>query len=135
MPQYRCLVQQGRLNSAEKAELAHEITRIHCGLTGAPKHFVHVIFLEHPAGHWFTAGEQSSFSIVNASIRAGRSDAQKLMLMEQISRGWSQITGQSEREIVVTVTDIASEHWMEAGQLMPQPGEEKEWFARLGLEA
>jgi phenylpyruvate tautomerase PptA (4-oxalocrotonate tautomerase family) len=135
MPQYRCLVQQGRLDTAKKTELAREITRIHCELTGAPKHFVHVIFQDHPAGDWFTAGERSSFSIVNASIRAGRSDAQKRNLMELISREWSRITGQSEREVVVTVTDIAPQHWMEAGQLMPQPGEEKQWFARLGLKS
>lgn len=134
MPQYRCLVQQGRLTPAKKAELAQAITRIHYDLTGAPKHFVHVIFQEHPAGDWFTAGEQSSFSIVNACIRAGRTDAQKLKLMEQISRRWSHIAEQPEGEIIVTITDIASEHWMEAGQLMPQPGKEKEWFARLGLK-
>lgn len=135
MPQYRCLVQQGRFDTAKKTELAREIERIHCELTGAPKHFVHVIFQDHPAGDWFTAGERSSFSIVNASIRAGRSDAQKRNLMELISREWSRITGQSEREVVVTVTDIAPQHWMEAGQLMPQPGEEKQWFARLGLKS
>jgi len=135
MPQYRCLVKQGCLSGAVKTELAQAITRIHCELTGAPRHFVHVIFQEHPAGDWFTAGQQSSFSIVNASIRSGRTDGQKLSLMEQISREWSRITGLPEIEIVVTVTDIASEHWMEAGHLMPQAGEEKEWFARLGLKA
>jgi phenylpyruvate tautomerase PptA (4-oxalocrotonate tautomerase family) len=72
---------------------------------------------------------------VNASVRAGRSGAQKLKLMQQISREWSRIAGQPEREVVVTVTDIVPEHWMEAGQLMPEPGEEKEWFARLGLKS
>ncbi len=133
MPQYRCLVQEGRFSKEVKAQLAREITRVHCELTGAPAHFVHVLFSEFGAGDWFTAGEQSRFSTVNAFIRAGRSDEQKRQLLEKISRGWNRITGQSEREIVVTVTDIRSEHWMEAGQLMPQPGGEKEWFARLGI--
>jgi 4-oxalocrotonate tautomerase family enzyme len=134
MPQYRCLVQQGRLSQAKKAELAQEITRIHCELTNAPKHFVHVIFSESAPGDWFTAGAPSKFSIINAFIRAGRSDEQKKKLMQQISRRWSEVAGQPEGEIVVTMTDIASEHWMEAGHLMPQPGAEKEWFAQLGLE-
>ena len=134
MPQYRCLVQHGRFSKEVKAELAREITRVHCELTGAPAHFVHVLFSEFGAGDWFTAGEQSRFSIVNAFIRSGRSDEQKRQLLVKISREWSRITGQSEREIVVTVTEIRFEHWMEAGQLMPQPGGEREWFARLGVK-
>lgn len=134
MPQYHCLIQKGRLIAGKKAEVAREITRIHCALTNAPRHFVHVIFREIAPGNWFTADTPSSFSIVNGFIRAGRSDEQKQKLMTQISSGWSRITGQTERELVVTITDIRSEAWMEAGQLMPQPGGEKEWFARLGLE-
>jgi phenylpyruvate tautomerase PptA (4-oxalocrotonate tautomerase family) len=54
--------------------------------------------------------------------------------MAQISSAWTRVTGQTEKELVVTITDIRSETWMEAGQLMPQPGCEKDWFARLGLE-
>ena len=133
MPQYHCLVQQGRLSGEKKAEVAREITRIHCDLTNAPKHFVHVIFREVAPGDWFTADKQSSFSIVNAFIRAGRSDEQKQKLLTQIFSAWSKVTGQTERELVVTITDIRSETWMEAGQIMPQPGGEKEWFARLGI--
>ncbi|HEX2329766.1 MAG TPA: tautomerase family protein [Candidatus Angelobacter sp.] len=133
MPQYRCLIQKDRFAREMKAELAREITRVHCELTGAPGHFVHVLFSEFASGDWFTACEPSGFSIVNALIRAGRSDEQKRQLMLAISSGWSRITGQSEREIVVTITDVNSEHWMEAGQLMPQPGGEKEWFERLGI--
>jgi 4-oxalocrotonate tautomerase family enzyme len=133
MPQYHCLVQQGLLSAQKKAEAAREITRVHCELTNAPKHFVHVIFREVAPGDWFTADQPSSFSIVNAFIRAGRSDEQKQKLMTQISSGWSKVTGQAERELVVTITEIRSEAWMEAGQIMPQPGDEKEWFARLGL--
>lgn len=134
MPQYRCLVQEGRFSKEVKAQLAGEITRVHCELTGAPAHFVHVLFSESGADDWFTAGNPSRFSIVNAFIRGGRSDDQKRKLLENISRGWSRISGQSEREIVVTITDIRSEHWMEAGHLMPQPGGEREWFARLGID-
>ncbi|HYX53467.1 MAG TPA: tautomerase family protein [Candidatus Limnocylindrales bacterium] len=133
MPQYRCLVQANKFPREKKAELAQEITRIHCELTGAPAHFVHVLFSEFSAGEWFTAGEPSGFSIINALIRSGRSDDQKSSLLAKISSGWSRISGQSKREIVVTVTEMRSEHWMEAGQLMPQPGGEKEWFARLGI--
>jgi phenylpyruvate tautomerase PptA (4-oxalocrotonate tautomerase family) len=133
MPQYHCLVQQNRWNAEQKSALAHAITAVHCEVTGAPRHFVHVFFHEIRDGNWFTAGEVSGFSIVNAYIRAGRTDPQKAELMSQISRRWSQITGQSERELVVTVTDLRPEHWMEAGYLMPQAGEEKDWLARLGL--
>lgn len=133
MPQYHCLIQQGRLTAEKKAEVAREITRIHCELTQAPKHFVHVIFREVASSDWFTAEKLSSFSIVNAFIRAGRNDEQKQKLLTQLSSAWSKVTGQSERELVVTISEIRSESWMEAGQIMPQPGDEKEWFARLGV--
>jgi phenylpyruvate tautomerase PptA (4-oxalocrotonate tautomerase family) len=133
MPQYHCVVQQNRWSAKQKSALAEAITAVHCEVTGAPRHFVHVIFHELSDVDWFTAGEVSHFSIVNAYIRAGRTDQQKADLMSQISRRWSEVTGQPERELVVTVTDLRPEHWMEAGQLMPQAGNEKEWFARLGL--
>ena len=133
MPQYHCLVQQNRWSVQQKAALAEGITAVHCEVTGAPRHFVHVIFHEISNSNWFTAGESSGFSIVNAYIRSGRTDQQKAELMSQISRRWSEIAGQSERELVITVTDIRPEHWMEAGYLMPQPGQEKEWFNRLAL--
>lgn len=133
MPQYHCLVQQNRLSAKQKSALAQAITTIHSQVTGAPQHFVHVIFHEVPPCDWYTASEVSRFSIVNAYIRAGRTDQQKAELMSQISLCWSEITGQAERELVVTITDLRPEHWMEAGHLMPQAGEEKDWFARLGL--
>lgn len=133
MPQYHCLVQQNRWSAEQKTGLAQAITAVHCEITGAPRHFVHVFFHEIRDADWFAAGEVSGFSIVNAYIRAGRTDQQKAELMSQISRRWNEITGQSRRELVVTVTDLRPEHWMEAGHLMPRAGEEKDWFARLGL--
>jgi 4-oxalocrotonate tautomerase family enzyme len=134
MPQYHCIIQRGRLSAEKKAEVAREITGVHCALTNAPGHFVHVIFREVAQGDWFTGDEHSSFSIINGFIRAGRSDEQKQKLMARISSAWTRITGQVERELVVTIMDIRSETWMEAGELMPQPGGEKEWFERLGIK-
>jgi phenylpyruvate tautomerase PptA (4-oxalocrotonate tautomerase family) len=132
MPQYHCLTQADRWSEAQKAALAESITAVHCEVTGAPPHFVHVLFREIRRGDWFTSAQPSQFSIINAYIRAGRTDQQKAELMSQISRCWSDVTGQSERELVITVTDVRPEHWMEAGHLMPQPGEEKEWLEKLG---
>jgi phenylpyruvate tautomerase PptA (4-oxalocrotonate tautomerase family) len=133
MPQYHCLVQKDRWTLEQKAALAEAITAVHCEVTGAPRHFVHVIFNEIPDGDWFAAGKLSRFSIVNAYIRAGRTDEQKLELMSLISRRWSELTDQLERELVITVTDLPPEHWMEAGHLMPQAGNENDWLGRLGL--
>lgn len=134
MPQYHCLVQTIRWSAEQKSALAKAITAVHCEVTGAPRHFVHVLFCEIPIGDWFTSAQHSQFSIINAYIRAGRTDQQKAELMSQISRRWSEVTGQSERELVITVTDVRPEHWMEAGHLMPKPGEEKEWFEKLRKE-
>ena len=135
MPQYHCFVQRDRWSADQKAALAEAITSVHCEVTGAPRHFVHMIFHHMPKKDWFTAGAASRFSIVNAYIRSGRTDQQKAELMSQISRRWSEVTGQSERALVITLTDVRPEHWMEAGRMMPQPGEEKEWFERLSAAA
>src|SRR5947209_7077736 len=115
MPQYHRLIQQGRLTAEQKTEVAREITRIHCELTNAPKHFVHVIFREVAAGDWFTADKPSSFSIVNGFIRAGRTDEQKQKLMAAISSGWSNRTGHSDRDVVLSILGLRLELLQAAG--------------------
>ena len=46
MPLYRCLVRQGSTTFEQRDEIAKEVVRVHCGVTGAPPSFVHAFFSE-----------------------------------------------------------------------------------------
>ena len=131
MPIYQCLIQQNSLSAEQKQQMSAEITRIHRDVTGAPAIFVDVIFDEVPRGDWFTAGEPSSRSIIQAAIRAGRTDEQKASLMSQISRSWNRVTGQREEDLEIAVMDFPARYLMRGGMLLPEDGQEREWLARL----
>ena len=68
MPLYRYAVRQGRTTEAQRARVAKETVRIHCGVTGAPASFVHAFFSE-VAADALPAGKVA-FGL--GSIRAGR---------------------------------------------------------------
>lgn len=42
---------------------------------------------------------------------------------------WADITGQSEAELLVTLTEADPANAMEAGLILPEPGQESMWFA------
>ena len=55
MPLYRCAIREGLSSEAQRAQIAKEVVRIHCGVTGAPASFVHAFFSERPplgASRW-----------------------------------------------------------------------------------
>ena len=49
MPLYRLAVREGLSSESQRGQIAKEVVRVHCGVTGAPPSFVHAIFLEKPA--------------------------------------------------------------------------------------
>ena len=57
MPLYTAITQEGTVSSEAKAEIAHEITRIHATVMKVPKNFVRVVFLSYPEGAGFTGGK------------------------------------------------------------------------------
>jgi len=46
MPIYQCTSPGGLLDDSTRENIAKEITRIHCGATGAPASFVDALFRE-----------------------------------------------------------------------------------------
>jgi phenylpyruvate tautomerase PptA (4-oxalocrotonate tautomerase family) len=120
----------------QKAAIAGEITRIHCGLNpGTPTGFVHVIFTDVAPGDGFVGGEISTKSVIIGLIRAGRSREIKTGLLLGISEAWQKITGQAEEDIVVGLQDIPAKDVVEGGLILPEPGEEEAWLAEHGLSA
>jgi phenylpyruvate tautomerase PptA (4-oxalocrotonate tautomerase family) len=130
MPFYQCLVPAGSLSADNRSALAEAITEIHCTVTAAPRGFVNVLFVEYDPAAYFTAGKPHRCSVINGNIRAGRDRETRARLLTELSRAWVSITGQSPRSLLIGLNDVDPTSIMEAGLIMPAPGEEAEWLER-----
>ena len=131
MPIYQCAHQHGLLTGDMKAKIATAITDAHVEATGAPRVFVHVFFNEMPPGIAYSAGEpDTKVTGITGQIRQGRTLEQKQKLIKQIVASWTEITGQSPKQVIAGLTEIDSDITMEYGLILPKPGDEPEWFAK-----
>jgi phenylpyruvate tautomerase PptA (4-oxalocrotonate tautomerase family) len=128
MPLYRCAIRDGLSSVEQRARIAKEVVRIHCGVTGAPASFVHAFFSE--AGEGDLPDGKAAF--VLGSIRWGRSDEQKAEIVSELTRVVAEVLGRDPSEVGVVTADIPSKWNMEGGELLPEPGEEAEWLERHG---
>lgn len=126
MPLYRCAVAEGLTQEAQRARIAKEVVRIHCGVTGAPPSFVHAFFSELPRSA-LPAGKRA---FVLGSIRAGRTEAQKQQIVRELTDVVAEVLGCEANEVGVATADVPASWVMEGGELLPEPGEEAEWLAR-----
>ncbi|MEM7286159.1 MAG: tautomerase family protein [Actinomycetota bacterium] len=125
MPFYHALVRPGLLADDAREGFANDVVEIHCGVTGAPPSFVHVLVTEDDAGR---LGEDAEASIVG-TIRAGRTDEQKAEMTGRMSEALARRAGVAAADVTATTRDIEASFTMEGGQLLPEPGspEEEEW--------
>ena len=131
MPIYQCAAPVGLLTHDMKARIAAAITDAHVEATGAPRAFVHVFFNELPPGIAYSAGElDTKISGITGAIRAGRPLEVKQKLITRISKAWSEITGQPQKQVLAGLNEIDSDVTMEYGLILPHPGGETEWFAK-----
>lgn len=128
MPLYRCAVLDGSTTERQRGEIAKEVVRIHCGVTGAPASFVHAFFTDTPASD-FPKGKRA---FVLGSIRWGRTDEQKAQIVSGLTESVSKILACQADEVDVVTVDVPSKWNMEGGTLLPEPGEEEAWLARHG---
>lgn len=126
MPLYRCAIRGGLSSEDQRARIAKEVVRIHCGVTGAPPSFVHAFFSEAEAED-LPPGKRA---FVLGSIRWGRSDEQKERIVSELGDVVAEVLGCGRGEVGVATVDIPSKWNMEGGELLPEPGEEAEWLAR-----
>jgi phenylpyruvate tautomerase PptA (4-oxalocrotonate tautomerase family) len=142
MPLYQVVAREDLLTDDLRRRIAGEITRIHTTNTGAPTVFVNVLFQDAPANRLFTAGEPSHTTIIVGNIRAGRELAVRQAILRDLAEMWTAHTGQSSGELLMSILEADPRVSMEAGLIMPAPGEEDAWFAEhadrlreLGLTA
>jgi phenylpyruvate tautomerase PptA (4-oxalocrotonate tautomerase family) len=128
MPIYTCVAVEETLSDKVKATLAAEITQTHVSVTGAPSSFVNVVFYELPATNMFVDSIPCQHLLINGLIRAGRSDADKTRLAQDLCSGSSRVTGIPEARIVVGIQDIPAKFAVEGGRVLPEPGAEDAWL-------
>ena len=128
MPIYQCVTSK-TLSPETKAAIAKEITRIHVEFTAAPEPFINVVFSDLPLGSHYLAGAvRENGTLINAIVRAGRTLETRQSLLKSLSAAWSRLTGQPERNLILKVEEADPAVTMEAGLIMPRPGEEAAWF-------
>ena len=122
MPFYRCLVPKDSIPFQQRQQVARAFTDIHCGLTGAPRSFVHVAFFEDPDS------EFAEPYYIDGGNRAGRPAALKEQLLAQLMGAFRDVTGVSAEQLGGRITEGPASWTMEAGRVLPEPGEEgPEW--------
>jgi len=126
MPLYRCAIRKGLSTEDQRAQIAKEVVRIHCGVTAAPPSFVHAFFQEVPE----TDLPDGKTAFVLGTIRWGRTDEQKAQIVGDLSRSIAETLGREASEVGVVTVDIPSKWNMEGGELLPEPGEEDAWLAQ-----
>ena len=138
MPFYRCLIPEGSLSYDQRERIAVAITDVHCGLSTAPRDFVQVAFLnsepggEIPDSHGNGVIRCDNPYFVAGGNRAGRTAETKTRILKGIIDRFTEIAG-VPREMVGGVISEAPGSWtMEAGRILPDPGEEAEWLSRHG---
>ena len=127
MPFYYAILRPGALPSAEREALANDVTAVHCGVTGAPRSFVHVLYNVDTAGR-LPAGIDCLY---RANIRSGRTPEQKREIKERLQHVTSARMQGSASSIDVQIAEIEASYVMEGGTLLPEPGspEEEAWKA------
>ncbi|MFI9047155.1 tautomerase family protein [Streptomyces sp. NPDC053427] len=119
----------GDVGQAE-GELAAEITRIHAEINHVPPTYVHVVFSELPQDSVYIGGEPGEPLLIAGWARRGHPQEETTRLALELSRAASRTTGMPERRILVVIQDSPARSAVEAGQDLPDPGQEKEWLSR-----
>jgi sugar phosphate permease/phenylpyruvate tautomerase PptA (4-oxalocrotonate tautomerase family) len=129
MPFYHCFSPAGLINSEQKREIAVATTDIHCRLTGAPRHFVHVVHQTYDETDAFSGGTPSRACLVRGFIRAGRTQDVKEELLRQLSELWTRVSGVSSENLLVSLAENAGTNVMEGGVLLSAPKDDAKWEA------
>ena len=125
MPFYRTNIRPGLLDVDGRATFSHDVVDVHCGVTGAPPSFVHVMYTETDAMPDGIDGQ------VFGTIRSGRNGDQKREIAARLSALLADRAGVSVDAVTVATADIEASYTMEGGVLLPEPGsaEEEAWSA------
>ena len=127
MPFYHTTIRPGLLPTQARQGFANDVVAVHCGVTGAPPSFVHVLVTEDHDG----ALPPGVNAHVAGVIRAGRTDEQKQEIVDRLDASLADRAGVDVASVTTTTRDVEASFTMEGGELLPEPGspEEDRWKA------
>tara|TARA_X000000368_G_C22824056_1_gene620342 strand:+ start:64 stop:504 length:441 start_codon:yes stop_codon:yes gene_type:complete len=133
MPTYTVTNSNFNISSKQQKKLAEGITKVHNNVTGANTYFAQVIFNKIKKNNHFMGGklvkEPSLFLL--GQIRAGRSKEVKDKLISDLKDVLVKNSNLDETQIWVYINDLPPSQMIEYGAVLPESGEEKEWFNNL----
>ena len=131
MAVYTCITQEGALSAEQRAVIAAEITRIHTAHTGDRPNMVWVIFETLPHDSIYSGGKPAENAVIVGIIR-GRSTEVKAQVLNELWSMYKNVTGLSDDQFWVLLTEIPASNAMLFGAILPEPRHEAEWLASLG---
>ena len=133
MPTYTVTNSNFNLSSKQQKNLAEGITKVHNVVTGANTYFAQVIFNKTKKNHHFMGGkkvkEPSIFLL--GQIRAGRPKKIKDKLISDLRDVIIKKSKLDETQVWVYIVDLPPSQMIEYGEVLPESGNEEEWFAGL----
>lgn len=105
MAEYACILQEGQTPATLRDELAEGLRRIGRECFGDSAQGAEISWLSVDPGYGFTAGKPSTTSIVVRSVPVGFPDDEREAFMHRVCDLWTEVTGCTEHEIVVTALD------------------------------
>lgn len=121
MPFYNCACSRD-IGASKRGRIAEVIGTVHCGLTGAPLHFVNVLFLN---DYQLRRGEVISV-IGNVRTGGNRTPALIERLRSDLRASIAFAASLESTEVVVKLIPIDAKWVMEGGRVIPEPGDEEE---------
>ncbi|MEO1434083.1 MAG: 4-oxalocrotonate tautomerase [Bacteroidota bacterium] len=127
MPVYS-ITTKAPLHKVDKEKLVHAITDLHCGLTGAPEQFVHVLFSD---GIPLMEGIEV---YVHANTRANRPKELVEKVGNRLIADTAAALNLAKEQVQIKLLEIQASWIMEGGKIMPEPGEEGPWMEEMKRE-
>lgn len=109
----------------QKQLLVDLFTDTHCNIMIAPEQFVHVLFSD-----GIPIANQHKLYI-HANVRKGRAQDKIDLLVETLKTKCAEILRIPTEKVYVNLLEINAKWIMEGGHVMPDPGEEDEWMAKV----
>ena len=127
MPLYRALIRPRLLTLSQREAFAQDVVEVHCGVTGAPPSFVHVLYADDDDG----ALDEGQNALVFGTIRHGRTEEQRNEIANRLRDALAGHAGVGSDTVTAASVEIEASYTMEGGKLLPEPGtpEEELWKA------
>ena len=109
----------------QKQRLVDLFTDTHCNIMIAPEQFVHVLFSD---GIPITNQHKL---YIHANVRKGRAQDKIELLVKTLKTKCAEILRIPTEKVYVNLLEINAKWIMEGGHVMPDPGEEEEWMAKV----